>query len=214
MTPVGSDGQPATAAAKDRPVGRRPGDPDDTREDILRAARDRFGAVGFERATIRSIAEGADVDPALIIHHFGSKQGLFAAAHELPFDPKVLIDQVIALPADQRARALSHAFLSNVLGSGSPAGSLMRAAATNEAAALMMREFVSDVFLSRADRLAPGPDATLRVALAGSHLVGLVFARMIIGIEPLTEAAIDELAERVAPAVDHHLRGNVSPPQL
>ncbi|NIR34980.1 MAG: helix-turn-helix transcriptional regulator, partial [Actinobacteria bacterium] len=71
-----------------RKPGRRPGDPGVTRAAILDAARAVFGELGFERATIRRIAASADVDPGLVLHYFGTKQGLFAAAHELPFDPE------------------------------------------------------------------------------------------------------------------------------
>ena len=46
---------------------------------ILHAAQEQFGDVGFERTTIRSVAAAASVDPALVMQHFGSKQGLFAA---------------------------------------------------------------------------------------------------------------------------------------
>ena len=188
-----------------RPVGRRPGDPDNTRADILDAARQRFAEVGFDRATIRSIAELASVDPALVGHHFGNKQQLFASAHELPFNPADLLDQVTALPPDQRPRALIDTFLRVVLADDSPGLSLIRAAATNESAAAMMREFITDVFLAQADRWELGPDGRLRLALAGSHIVGLVFGRNIIGIEPLHQADIDELADLITPAIEHYI---------
>ncbi len=35
-----------------------------------------FGRHGFRTATVRAIAADADVSPALVIHHFGSKDGL------------------------------------------------------------------------------------------------------------------------------------------
>ncbi|MGQ0848378.1 MAG: helix-turn-helix domain-containing protein, partial [Actinomycetota bacterium] len=44
--------------------GRRPGD-SDTRTLILDAARRTFAREGYQRATIRTIATGAGVDPAL-----------------------------------------------------------------------------------------------------------------------------------------------------
>ncbi|MFZ1178427.1 MAG: helix-turn-helix domain-containing protein, partial [Mycobacterium sp.] len=50
-----------------------------TRATILDAARSQFSAHGFERTTIRSIASAAGVDPALVMHYFGSKADLFAA---------------------------------------------------------------------------------------------------------------------------------------
>lgn len=50
--------------------------------DLTAAARIRdaairlFGAQGFERTSVRSIADAAEVSPALVIHHFGSKDAL------------------------------------------------------------------------------------------------------------------------------------------
>ena len=45
-----------------------------TRDEILDAARDCFAERGFDRATIRDIAARAGVDPALVLHYFGSKE--------------------------------------------------------------------------------------------------------------------------------------------
>jgi AcrR family transcriptional regulator len=47
---------------------------------ILDAARALFAEVGFERATIRAVARAAEVDPALVMQYFGSKQELFRQA--------------------------------------------------------------------------------------------------------------------------------------
>lgn len=59
-------------------------DPDDLtmRARIRDAAIERFGRDGFDRATVRAIAEGAGASPALVLHHFGSKAGLRAACDE------------------------------------------------------------------------------------------------------------------------------------
>lgn len=51
-----------------------------TREDILRAARSEFERVGFEAASIRSIAARAGVSPATVLHHTGDKRELLHAA--------------------------------------------------------------------------------------------------------------------------------------
>jgi TetR/AcrR family transcriptional regulator, regulator of cefoperazone and chloramphenicol sensitivity len=50
-----------------------------TRARIRDAAIRYFGAHGFRSGTLRSIAAAAGVSPALVIHHFGSKDGLRAA---------------------------------------------------------------------------------------------------------------------------------------
>jgi TetR/AcrR family transcriptional regulator, regulator of cefoperazone and chloramphenicol sensitivity len=49
---------------------------------IRDAALARFPVDGFGRTTIRAVAADADVSPALVIHHFGSKEGLRRACDE------------------------------------------------------------------------------------------------------------------------------------
>ena len=53
---------------------------------IREAAIALFAERGFARATVRSIAEAAEVSPGLVIHHFGSKEGLREACDEHVFD--------------------------------------------------------------------------------------------------------------------------------
>jgi TetR/AcrR family transcriptional regulator len=49
---------------------------------LLQAARSAFARHGFEGATLRGIATSAGVDPALVAHHFGSKEALWEAVIE------------------------------------------------------------------------------------------------------------------------------------
>lgn len=51
----------------------------DARERIVAAATDLFGRHGVRGTTVKAVAEQAGVSPALVIHHFGSKDGLRAA---------------------------------------------------------------------------------------------------------------------------------------
>jgi AcrR family transcriptional regulator len=62
-------------------TGRREGrgDAASTRAALLRAARELFSAQGFDRTTVRAIAERADVNQALLFRYFGSKDALFTA---------------------------------------------------------------------------------------------------------------------------------------
>src|SRR5580704_16973269 len=54
-----------------------------TAQRILDAARAEFGERGLEATTIRRIAQRANVDPSLVMQHYGSKAALFAVAIEL-----------------------------------------------------------------------------------------------------------------------------------
>src|ERR671933_897371 len=66
-----------------RTGGRRPGSTA-TKDAILDAARELFGARGYDGTTIRGIATQAGVDPALVHHFFGSKDDLFLTVLEVP----------------------------------------------------------------------------------------------------------------------------------
>ena len=59
-------------------TGRPAGMGDTNKRRLLEAAREQFSSQGFRSVTMRSIAAEAGVDVALIAHHFGSKEGLYA----------------------------------------------------------------------------------------------------------------------------------------
>jgi TetR/AcrR family transcriptional regulator, regulator of cefoperazone and chloramphenicol sensitivity len=52
------------------------------RESIVAAALRIFGEHGIEATSLREVAKAAGVSPALIVHHFGGKDGLVAAVDE------------------------------------------------------------------------------------------------------------------------------------
>src|SRR5215211_1809436 len=81
-------------ASRRRP-GRPPGD-SRTQEAIAAAARRQFAELGYERTTIRGVAQEAGVDPALVHHFFDSKQKLFLSVTELPFRPEETLPRVLA----------------------------------------------------------------------------------------------------------------------
>jgi AcrR family transcriptional regulator len=191
-----------------RPPGRRPGSADVTRQEILGAARSTFGEVGFERATIRAIAERAAVDPALVHHHFGTKESLFAAAHEL-LDPTEVLEPIFTGPSEEMGEHLTRFYLTFIAAPGSPAVSLIRATATNEAAAHMLREFLEQGFLAAAERHLDATEPRRRMALCGSHLLGVVFGRAILKVPELADPPIEELVAIIAPTIQRYLTGEL-----
>src|SRR4051794_1553668 len=72
-----------------------------TEQRILEAARKLFADLGFERTTIRAVAKAAEVDPALVMQYFGSKQDLFSEAVRVapapvaPGDTDELVEQLL-----------------------------------------------------------------------------------------------------------------------
>jgi len=187
--------------------GRRPGTPD-TREEILRAARDLFAASGFAATSMRAIAARAGVDPALVHHYFGTKEQVFVAAMELPFDPAERLPEVLAGDPAQLGERLVRLFVSiwDEPDFRAPMLGLLRSAMTGEQGAAMLREFVGGALLGRV-AAAVGDVDPLRVQAAAAQMVGVVLLRHVVRLEPMASATQEELVALVAPVVQRHLLG-------
>ncbi|WP_268810858.1 MULTISPECIES: TetR/AcrR family transcriptional regulator [Burkholderia] len=73
---------PPKRAAKKRARGRPTSSALTGFDSLLRGARQMFATQGYEGTSVRAIAQLAGVDPALMSHHFGSKEGLWIAVVE------------------------------------------------------------------------------------------------------------------------------------
>ena len=187
--------------------GRRPGG-DNTRAQLLDAARAEFAERGYEGATVRAIADRAGVDPAMVNHFFGGKEGLFTASLDLPFDAGELINDVVPGDPDRIAERIVPRFLQlwDATGGGQMV-TLVRSIAAHEAAARMMREFISRVILVRVVSAVAPDEHELRAALAGSQLVGLGMIRYVLKLEPLASADPATITAAIAPNLQRYLTG-------
>ena len=188
--------------------GRRPG-PSGTREAIAAAARRQFAELGFDRTTIRSVAAEADVDPALVLHYFGSKQRLFLDAVDLPFEVSELVAQLQGGPRSEvgeRVARFAVRVLSDPDGLARWTGMIRSAASDPEAAEVLRDVLTRRIFEPLAEALG-SEDAQLRANLASSQMVGLVMARYVIAIEPLASADSETLASALAPTLQRYLVG-------
>ncbi len=196
-----------------RRSGRRPGD-SGTRDAIRAAAIEQFAERGYDRPSMRSIAQQAGVDPALVSHYFGSKHALFVDVIELPFDPAQVVPLVLGGGDRREVGARLAGFLLGVL--ESPAGrqrviGLMRAAASEPEAARMVRDLLTREIVARVVAELRVDDAQLRANLVASQVVGLVMARYIIGLEPLASLPAEEVAAIVAPTLQRYLTEPLRP---
>jgi AcrR family transcriptional regulator len=196
-------------AGKRRP-GRRPGD-SGTRHAILAAARGQFAERGWDRATIRAIAKDADVDPALVLHYFGSKAVLFTAAMTWPFDTDAAVDQVVTGPRGQLGRRLASFFLSiwEDPVRREPIMVMLRAATTNAQAAELLRETLLKLILGPVGSRIGMPDAELRMSLCSTQLLGLGIGRYIVGFEPLASLEPERVVDLVGPALQRYMTGRI-----
>jgi AcrR family transcriptional regulator len=186
----------------------RPADGGDRRTAILSAAREQFAATGYAAASVRGIARQAGVDPALVHHYFGTKEQVFVAAMELPFQPGEMLPQVLAGDPDGLGERLVRLFLGawDSPEFRAPMLGMLRSAMTGEQGAAMLREFVGTALIGRVAE-ALGPVDPLRVQAAAAQMVGVVILRHVIRLEPLASASVDEVVALIAPAVQRHLLG-------
>ncbi|WP_454166020.1 TetR/AcrR family transcriptional regulator [Gordonia iterans] len=192
-------------------TGRRPGQ-SGTRAAIVAAARSRFAEAGFDRASIRSIAAEAGVDPALIHHYFGTKKQLFTEVISLPVDPETALAPLADAPLDD----LGETLLRTIVGIwDSPAGTGAIAALRSVLAGgedSLIRSFLIDVALrgvrARVDDAVGDGDE--RIALVVSQMIGVLATRKILLLEPVASMSIDQLAVAVAPTLQRYLTGDLT----
>ncbi len=189
-----------TNAMKDKETPSRAKRGEATRARILSAARQRFAADGYERATIRAIAADAGIDPSLVMRYFGSKQKLFVAAADID----LRIPELSGVACEAVGAALVEHFLDrwqedDVL------QALLRTAATNERAAERMRTIWST---------QPGPTLSAvgvvskpdtRAALINGLFLGFAYARFILKFPPLVKMSRAETVKWLAPIVQRYL---------
>ena len=176
---------------------------DRTRAAITEAARQLFRDRGYERTTVRDIAAAAEVDPALVIRYFGSKDQLFAHSAEIRLD----FPDVAALPRDEIGAVLARHFLRLWEDEGAASGLpiLLRSAASNETAAELMRQVFREQVVTMVQRLVPGEDAAERAALVSSLLLGVALSRYILKLPPLADLPAEELVARVGGMIQRAL---------
>lgn len=167
-------------------TGRRPGT-SGTRERILRVAAARFVEHGYAATSLRAVAREANVDPALVVHFFKTKAGLFIGAMDWPFDPAAEIPAVLAAGPDGVGRRLVTLFVAHWDDEQqrSPIIALLHAATADPNAARLLREFVQEQVAAPVMAHLDADQPDLRAGLVASQMVGLGMARYALAFEPL-----------------------------
>jgi AcrR family transcriptional regulator len=189
-----------------RSRGRRPGD-SGTREAILAAARGRFAASGYDRTRIRDVAADAGVDPALVHYFFKTKDGLFAAAMQLPLRPAEVIGPLLA----EGVSGLGERVLRRVLALWDDEDyresllAMVHSVTAQPEAQLALREFITRELRGRLASVIQADRPELRATLCGSQMAGLLVARYVVGVEPLASLEREEVVRAVAPTLQRYL---------
>jgi AcrR family transcriptional regulator len=196
--------------AGDKRPGRPPGT-SDTRDRILKSARELFARNGIDNTSIRSIAASAGVDAALVHHYFGTKQQLFVAAIQIPIDPMLVLGPMRETPIDELGLRLPSLLLplwDSELGSGIIA--TMRSLLAGSDVSLI-RSFLQEVIAAEIGPRVDDPPGSgaLRIQFVASQLVGVVMARYILELEPFRSLPVEQIAETIGPNLQRYLTGDL-----
>lgn len=166
-----------------------------TRLAILDAARARFAREGYDGVSLREIAGDVGVDAALVSRYFGSKEELFTEVLAAAGDPSVLFDGghegFGARVADKLLyEPMADAKFDCVL-------IMLRSSASTQALAAIRRNSHQNFFGPFEEWLG-GPDAAVRVRLAGGLIMGMTIARAINETHDLDDAGRARLRDRLA----------------
>lgn len=194
-----------------RGPGRRRGN-QDTRGEILAAARRAFADHGFAGTSVRRVAALADVDPALIHHYFGSKRQLFLATVDIPVDVPALIEGVAAEGLPGMGERLIRAIVT-VWESPLQAAlvSAMRTALADPDLAVQLRDFLSleviQQMLADVD-LLPN-EAERRAGLVASQVLGLLMGRYVLQLPAVANQSTEQICRSVGATLQHYLNGDI-----
>ncbi len=203
---VTSPGAAPVRPQRSNRTGRRPGG-SGTRNDILEAARKLFAERGYAGATIRAIAQEAGVDGALIHHFFASKEGVFSAAIEDTFAPAEMLPPVLDAGAEGMGERLVRTFLNKweEPTTDQQLLAVLRSAVSNDEAAQLLRNFLTQELLGRIVKFLDDSDAELRATLIGAQLVGVAFLRYVLAYGPIAEMDREALVQMLSPTIQRYL---------
>ena len=198
------------------------------RANVRNAALRLFAERGHDAVTVREIATAAGVSPGLVVHHFGSKDGLRAAvdAHAAESFDAVFAelgsqDLAEMLASGEATTSIAEAF-SRAFPDGSPLPAyLRRLLLTNDPAGAALFGRWYDATRRLLDAMVemgaatPSEDPAVRAAFLLANDLAVILLRdqiaTAIGDDPLTPAGLDRWA-RDATAV--YIRGVfVAPPK-
>lgn len=184
---------------KPRSAGRPPGT-DSTRGDILRSAREAFGAAGYDGTSLRAVALRAGVDPSTVIHFFATKEGLFEAVVQ---EVAPAVEQLVQA-LERRATGVElvriYLYIWDDERSSDPMRAVIRTSLTSSTAVRLLRDLLTRKILAAASHADP-----LGAELAIAQLIGIGLTRHVARLPGLAAADIETLAKRIGPILDHHL---------
>ena len=186
-----------------------------SRDAVLSAAKQRFATDGYEKTTLRAIANDAHVDPSMVLYLFGSKEELFRESLRLTLDPEVLVAALTGAADDDpdigTRMVRTYLRIWETPDTAASMRAMLQSATSNTDANEAFRGFMQNYVLTAVSGvLGGGAQARLRAMLAASNLVGTAVLRYIIQVPPLATLSADEVVALIAPTVTRYLTADAA----
>ncbi|MEY3560965.1 MAG: hypothetical protein RL068_117 [Actinomycetota bacterium] len=158
-------------------------------EQIQKAASKLFADLGYDKTTIRLVAEAADVDPKLVMHYFGNKQKLFMSTVKVPTEVGAALTLLKLTPrASWGKRMADVIWLAQKSGAFQTLVGIIRASSSEPEAAAMFKEFYLENMLVPMVHQLEVDNKELRAIMMSSLMSGYVFTKEIVGVSDLSKA--------------------------
>ncbi len=179
---------------------------------IIGAARDEFAEHGWAGTTLRAVARAADVDPALVYHYFGSKEGLLDAATNPPQRWLDNVAKVWSTPIEQLGTALVELLLGSWADGeiGPTLRAILQTAAHEPTTREKLRRVVEGSLMGVSQLGSDDRDRLVRSGLISSQMMGFALMRYVWKIEPIVSMSHDEVIAAIAPNLQRYVDGDVS----
>jgi AcrR family transcriptional regulator len=179
---------------------------------IVAAAREEFAEHGWAGTTIRAVARAADVDPALVYHYFGSKEGLLDAATNPPQKWLENVAKVWTTPIEQLGAALLKLLLASWADDeiGPTLRAIVQTAAHEPSTREKLRRVVEGSLMGVSELGSDEQDRLVRSGLISSQMMGFALMRYVWKIEPIASMAEDEAIAAITPNLQHYVDGDLT----
>jgi AcrR family transcriptional regulator len=179
---------------------------------IVAAAREEFAEHGWAGTTLRAVARAADVDPALVYHYFGSKEGLLDAATNPPQKWLDSVAKVWTTPVEQLGRALITLLVVSWADDeiGPTLRAILQTAAHEPSTREKLRRVVEGSLMGVSELGSDERDRLVRSGLISSQMMGFALVRYVWKIEPVASMSDDDAIAAIAPNLQHYVNGDLA----
>ena len=179
---------------------------------IVTAAREEFAEHGWAGTTLRAVARAADVDPALVYHYFGSKEGLLDAATNPPQKWLESVAKVWTTPIDQLGAALITLLLASWADDeiGPTLRAILQTAAHEPSTREKLRRIVEGSLMGVSELGSDEHDRLVRSGLISSQMMGFALMRYVWKIEPIASMTDDQAIVAIAPNLQRYVSGDLA----